>query len=110
VELRGELGVVRGRELSGGQLMGVSLAVKLALIKWYSQCRVGFLDEPTTHLDRDTRRNLADVIQHLEQLTAEGDPWFDQLFVISHEESFAGAGHLVELERDTKFGSIVLIQ
>ncbi|MBN1448919.1 MAG: SMC family ATPase [Bacteroidetes bacterium] len=109
VELRGEQGTVRGRELSGGQLMGVSLAVKLALIKWYSQCRVGFLDEPTTHLDRETRHHLADVIQHLEQLTADGDPWFDQLFVISHEESFTGAGHLVELERDAEAGSRVMI-
>jgi|GEM_PF-1802591 len=108
VELRGEQGTVRGRELSGGQLMGVSLAVKLALIKWYSQCRVGFLDEPTTHLDRETRHHLADVIQHLEQLTADGDPWFDQLFVISHEESFTGAGHLVELERDAETGSRVV--
>lgn len=109
VELRGEQGTVRGRELSGGQLMGVSLAVKLALIKWYSQCRVGFLDEPTTHLDRETRHHLADVIQHLEQLTADGDPWFDQLFVISHEESFTGAGHLMELERDADAGSRVVV-
>ncbi len=108
VELRGEQGRVRGRELSGGQLMGVSLAVKLALIKWYAQCRVGFLDEPTTHLDRETRRHLADVIQHLEQLTGDSDPWFDQLFVISHEESFAGAGHLVELARDAEAGSRVV--
>ncbi|MDX9760227.1 MAG: SMC family ATPase, partial [Bacteroidota bacterium] len=99
VELRGPQGTVRGRELSGGQLMGVSLAVKLALIKWYSQCRVGFLDEPTTHLDRETRRHLAEVFQNLEQLTTDGDPWFDQLFVISHEESFSGAGHRIELER-----------
>jgi DNA repair exonuclease SbcCD ATPase subunit len=88
--------------------MGVSLAVKLALIKWYAQCRVGFLDEPTTHLDRETRRHLADVIQHLEQLTGDSDPWFDQLFVISHEESFAGAGHLVELARDAEAGSRVV--
>ncbi len=108
VELRGAQGTVRGRELSGGQLMGVSLAVKLALIKWYSQCRIGFLDEPTTHLDRETRRHLADVIQNLEQLTTDGDPWFDQLFVISHEESFAGAGHRIELVRDAVLGSVVL--
>ncbi|MCB2205267.1 SMC family ATPase [bacterium] len=108
VELRGEAGRVRGRELSGGQLMGVSLAVKLALIKWYAQCRVGFLDEPTTHLDRETRRHLADVIQHLEQLTGDSDPWFDQLFIISHEESFAGAGHLVELIREPSGASQVV--
>lgn len=107
VELRGAQGTVRGRELSGGQLMGVSLAVKLALIKWYSQCRIGFLDEPTTHLDRETRRHLADVIQHLEQLTEDGNSWFDQLFVISHEESFAGAGHRIELVRDAVLGSVV---
>ncbi|MFA6233708.1 MAG: SMC family ATPase [Bacteroidota bacterium] len=108
VELRGGQGTVRGRELSGGQLMGVSLAVKLALIKWYSQCRIGFLDEPTTHLDKETRRHLADVIQHLEQLTGDADPWFDQLFVISHEESFSGAGHRIELVRDPESGSVVM--
>lgn len=108
VELRGAQGAVRGRELSGGQLMGVSLAVKLALIKWYSQCRIGFLDEPTTHLDRETRRHLADVIQHLEQLTSDGAPWFDQLFVISHEESFSGSGHRIELTRDPHHGSLMM--
>lgn len=107
VELRGAQGTVRGRELSGGQLMGVSLAVKLALIKWYSQCRIGFLDEPTTHLDRETRRHLADVVQQLEQLTTDGDPWFDQLFVISHEESFEGSGHRIELIRTSEAGSVV---
>lgn len=106
IELRGPQGTVRGRELSGGQLMGVSLAVKLALIKWYSQCRIGFLDEPTTHLDRETRRHLADVFQNLEQLTADGDSWFDQLFVISHEESFSGAGYRIELTRDAIRGSV----
>jgi DNA repair protein SbcC/Rad50 len=105
VELRDGNNRVRGRELSGGQLMGVSLAVKLALIKWYSQCRIGFLDEPTTHLDKETRLHLADVIQHLEDLTGDGDPWFDQLFIISHEESFSGSGHRIELERSPDRGS-----
>ncbi|HOJ02792.1 MAG TPA: SMC family ATPase [Bacteroidota bacterium] len=105
VELHGSQGAVRGRELSGGQLMGVSLAVKLALIRWYSRCRIGFLDEPTTHLDRETRAHLADVIQHLEQLTGDEAPWFDQLFVISHEESFEGIGHRIELHRDPLHGS-----
>lgn len=105
VELRDGDRRIRGRELSGGQLMGVSLAVKLALIKWYSQCRIGFLDEPTTHLDKETRRHLADVIEHLEELTGETDPWFDQLFIISHEESFSGAGHRIELERSPDRGS-----
>jgi DNA repair exonuclease SbcCD ATPase subunit len=105
VELHGSQGVVRGRELSGGQLMGVSLAVKLALIRWYSRCRIGFLDEPTTHLDRETRAHLADVIQHLEQLTGDEAPWFDQLFVISHEESFEGIGHRIALYRDPIHGS-----
>jgi DNA repair protein SbcC/Rad50 len=108
VELRGDGAAVRGRELSGGQLMGVSLAIKLALIKWYSQCRVGFLDEPTTHLDRETRLHLADVIRNLEHLAGDGDAWFDQLFIISHEQSFSGAGHRIELERLPERGSVRL--
>jgi DNA repair exonuclease SbcCD ATPase subunit len=110
VELRDGERRIRGRELSGGQLMGVSLAVKLALIKWYSQCRIGFLDEPTTHLDKETRRHLADVIEHLEELTGDNDPWFDQLFIISHEESFSGAGHRIELERSPDHGSKLMTE
>jgi DNA repair protein SbcC/Rad50 len=90
---------LHGRELSGGQLMGVSLAVKLALIKWYAQCRIGFLDEPTTHLDAETRTRLADVIASLDSVAGGDDSWFDQLFVISHEESFSGAGRRIELMR-----------
>jgi DNA repair protein SbcC/Rad50 len=98
IELQSVTGVVKGKELSGGQLMGVSLAIKLALIKWYSQCRIGFLDEPTTHLDKETRRHLSDVIMNLESIASDG-AWFDQLFVISHEEALHGAGHRIELER-----------
>ncbi|MAT40350.1 MAG: hypothetical protein CL946_12180 [Ectothiorhodospiraceae bacterium] len=96
ISLKGEQGEITGKELSGGQLMGVSLAIKLALIKWYSQCGLGFLDEPTTHLDSETRRHLSDVIQSLHTLTSEG-AWFDQLFIISHVEALAGAGSRVEL-------------
>jgi len=100
IELHTEQGVIRGKELSGGQSMGVSLAIKLALIKWYSHCRIGFLDEPTTHLDKDTRRHLSEVLMNLESIASDA-AWFDQLFVISHEEALYGAGHRIELERKT---------
>jgi exonuclease SbcC len=49
-----------------------------------SAIRVAFFDEPTAHLDEDRRENLAAQITQIKG--------FDQLFVISHDDSF---------ERDT---------
>ncbi|MCJ7530085.1 MAG: hypothetical protein MUO64_03515 [Anaerolineales bacterium] len=71
-------------QLSGGEKMVAALAVRLALLREMSAIRVAFFDEPTAHLDEDRRENLAAQITQIKG--------FDQLFVISHDDSF---------ERDT---------
>jgi exonuclease SbcC len=45
--------------------------------------RIAFFDEPTTNMDEERRRNLAQQIGRIRD--------FDQLFVISHDDAFEGA-------------------
>jgi exonuclease SbcC len=66
--------------LSGGEQMAAALSVRLALLKQLSDVRVAFFDEPTTNLDRERRERLAQQIGQIRN--------FDQLFVISHDDTF----------------------
>jgi DNA repair protein SbcC/Rad50 len=68
--------------LSGGEQMAAALSVRLALLKELSEMRVAFFDEPTTNMDEERRRNLAQQIGRIKD--------FDQLFVISHDDAFEG--------------------
>jgi DNA repair protein SbcC/Rad50 len=68
--------------LSGGEQMAAALAVRLALLKELSDMRIAFFDEPTTNMDEERRRNLAQQIGRIKD--------FDQLFVISHDDAFEG--------------------
>ncbi|HKQ80338.1 MAG TPA: SMC family ATPase [Blastocatellia bacterium] len=68
--------------LSGGEQMAAALAVRLALLKELSEVNIAFFDEPTTNMDEERRRNLAQQIGRIRD--------FHQLFVISHDDSFEG--------------------
>src|SRR5260370_29933515 len=68
--------------LSGGEQMAAAMAVRLALLKELSEVRVAFFDEPTANMDEERRHNLA------EQIGRGKD--FDQLFVVSHDDTFEG--------------------
>ncbi len=68
--------------LSGGEQMTAALAVRLALLKELSEVNIAFFDEPTTNMDEERRRNLAQQIGRIKD--------FQQLFVISHDDSFEG--------------------
>ncbi len=68
--------------LSGGEQMSAALSVRLALLKELSEIRIAFFDEPTTNMDEERRRNLAQQIGRIKDFT--------QLFVISHDDAFEG--------------------
>lgn len=68
------------QSLSGGEQMAAALAVRLALLKQLSDIRIAFFDEPTTNMDEERRENFAQEISRIRN--------FDQLFVISHDETF----------------------
>ena len=78
--------------LSGGEQMAAALAVRLALLKELSEVNIAFFDEPTTNMDEERRRNLAQQIGRIKD--------FQQLFVISHDDSFEGVtDQIVTLSR-----------
>ncbi len=87
-------GETRGfAQLSGGEQMAAALAVRLAAMRVLSNLRVAFLDEPTAHLDQARRTNLGDQVQRLQG--------FDQLVVISHDDTFDGLfGHVVRISSE----------
>ena len=68
--------------LSGGEQMTAALAIRMALLKELSEMRLAFFDEPTTNLDEERRRNLAQQIGRIKD--------FNQLFIISHDDAFEG--------------------
>jgi exonuclease SbcC len=68
--------------LSGGEQMAAALSVRLAILKQLSDIRIAFFDEPTTNMDGTRRENLAQQISQIKN--------FDQLFVISHDDTFEG--------------------
>jgi exonuclease SbcC len=78
--------------LSGGEQVAAALAVRLALLKQLSDIRVAFFDEPTVNMDAERRENLA---RQIGQVTH-----FDQLFVISHDDTFEETvDHVLVLSR-----------
>jgi exonuclease SbcC len=79
--------------LSGGEQMVAALSVRLALLKQLSDIRVAFFDEPTTNMDAERRERLAQQIGQVRD--------FDQLFVISHDDTFEQTvDHVVPVTRE----------
>ena len=65
--------------------MAAALSVRLALLKQLSDIRLAFFDEPTTNMDAERRERLAEQISQITEKQT-----FDQLFVISHDDTFSG--------------------
>jgi exonuclease SbcC len=79
--------------LSGGEQMVAALSVRLALLKQLSDIRVAFFDEPTVNMDAERRERLAQQIGQVKD--------FDQLFVISHDDTFEQTvDHVVTVARE----------
>jgi exonuclease SbcC len=79
--------------LSGGEQMCAALAVRLALLKVLADVDIAFFDEPTTNMDRPRRRGLAEAISRIKT--------FQQLFVISHDDTFEQVTeNVIVVERD----------
>ncbi len=79
--------------LSGGEQMCAALAVRLALLKVLADIDIAFFDEPTTNMDRARRASLAEAIGRLKS--------FNQLFVISHDDTFETVTeNVILVERD----------
>jgi exonuclease SbcC len=80
--------------LSGGEQMVAALSIRLALLKQLSDIRVAFFDEPTVNMDAERRERLAQQIGQVRD--------FDQLFVISHDDTFEQTvDHVVPVARET---------
>jgi exonuclease SbcC len=78
--------------LSGGEQMAAALSVRLALLKQLTDIRIAFFDEPTANMDAERRDNLAMQISRITH--------FDQLFVISHDETFDNfVDNVISIER-----------
>ncbi len=80
------------QNLSGGEQMAAALSVRLALLKQLSDIRLAFFDEPTVNMDQERRERLAQQIGQVRH--------FDQLFVISHDDTFEeNVDHIVHVKR-----------
>ena len=73
--------------LSGGQQVSAAISIRLSLLQELSNISFAFFDEPTAHLDTERRNQLALQIASIKS--------FSQLFVITHDESFASQANTV---------------
>jgi len=89
--------------MSGGEQMAAALSVRLALLKQLSDIRIAFFDEPTTNMDAERRENLAVQLSNIKH--------FDQLFVISHDDTFEGyVDNVVTIQRGEDTNELALQQ
>jgi len=88
-----ENGVERGlTPAAGSERVAAAIALRLAILQHMGGVRFAFFDEPTVHLDEDRRDSLVSRLMSL--------PYFTQLFVISHDDTFERAtDHVVYVEK-----------
>jgi ABC-2 type transport system ATP-binding protein len=90
----------QAKELSGGQRQRLSIAIGLV-----NDPRILFLDEPTTGLDPQARRNLWDLI---EQIKAKGKTvvitthYMDEAEVLCDRVAIMDAGKIISLDSPHK--------
>lgn len=85
--------------LSGGEQMAAALSIRLALLTQLSDIRLAFFDEPTTNMDAERRERLAQQIGQVKH--------FDQLFVISHDDTFEeNVDHIIHVKRKDDGGGM----
>jgi DNA repair protein SbcC/Rad50 len=78
--------------LSGGEQMAAALAMRLALLRRLTGLDLAFFDEPTQNMDSERRSALAEQIRRVRG--------FDQLIVISHDDTFEqGLDSVIHLEK-----------
>ena len=83
--------------------MAAAMSVRLALLKQLSDIRIAFFDEPTTNMDAERRENLAVQLSNIKH--------FDQLFVISHDDTFEGyVDNVVTVQRGEDGNELALQQ
>jgi exonuclease SbcC len=90
-------------ELSGGETVNAVVALRLALLQTTGS-KIGFFDEPTSNLDETRRANLAQAFRSLDVGQGEvGEPWYDQLFLISHDVTFTEiTDQIIHLAREDR--------
>jgi exonuclease SbcC len=71
------------RRLSGGQQVLASMAFLMALSEVLSQLDFLILDEPTTHLDENRRKELVNVLENLRRVP--------QLIIVDHHQELLAA-------------------
>lgn len=101
----------RVKNLSGGQLQRLALAVALV-----NDPKILFLDEPTTGLDPQARRHVWEIIEQLRQkgktifLTThymeEAEKLADRVFIMDHGKIIA-SGTVQELVKSIDMGSYI---
>jgi DNA repair protein SbcC/Rad50 len=92
-------------QLSGGEQMAASIAVRLALLLHMADNNIRwlFLDEPTANMDDLRREKLADRITRLDQL--------DQIFVITHDDAFdRDTHHLIQISKSNGVSTVTNIR
>jgi len=88
--------------LSGGEQMVAAIAVRLALLMQLANVQFAFFDEPTTNLDDSRRAQLAESLSGIKTL--------QQLFVISHDDTFEQASyHVIQVSKEDGLSQVKVL-
>ncbi len=89
------------KDLSGGQKQRFSIATTLI-----NNPRIVFLDEPTTGLDPQARRNLWDLIREIRDAGTTvviTTHYMDEAEVLCNRVAFVDGGHIIGIDTPDKF-------
>lgn len=104
----GERGQIDVNSMSGGEKVAIALALRFAIADLIGKGNIDFIvfDEPTTHLDKEKRKLLVNMISSAGgQKTA-----LNQIIIITHDEEIfenADIGTIYEFERIPGLGTTV---
>ena len=90
--------------LSGGEQTKLAVAMNLAMLHEFLNCKFLVFDEPTYGADEESRSKIADAV-----VNASHHCQFEQLLLVSHDNAFDGKiENVLELDKKAGTGSYVV--
>ncbi len=93
ISVLGPIGTQTIDQISGGERVALAIALRLAIARVLSErVETIIMDEPTTHLDEERRRELVNI---LNSFFREGSRIFPQMIVITHHTEIEDVADIV---------------
>ena len=93
ITVAGPQGIRSINQISGGERVALAIALRLAIARLLAgKVEALILDEPTTHLDEERRKELVNI---LNSFFREGGRIIPQIIVITHHEELEEVADII---------------